>query len=129
MLHERMVEQRGNEQVFVKLAEMGFSSRLAGQIYGLYHNEAVEIIEENPYILIDDIRGFGFQKADQIALNIGFPLDSPVRVAGGVMFVLNLATFESGNTFVMEKPLIEKTQEVLMHGQSQFIDEIGRAHV
>ncbi|MGK0723182.1 SF1B family DNA helicase RecD2 [Aerococcus urinaeequi] len=122
MLHERMVEQRGNEQVFVKLAEMGFSSRLAGQIYGLYHNEAVEIIEENPYILIDDIRGFGFQKADQIALNIGFPLDSPVRVAGGVMFVLNLATFESGNTFVMEEPLIEKTQEVLMHGQSQFID-------
>lgn len=122
MLHERMVEQRGNEQVFVKLAEMGFSSRLAGQIYGLYHNEAVEIIEENPYILIDDIRGFGFQKADQIALNIGFPLDSPVRVAGGVMFVLNLATFESGNTFVMEEPLIEKTQEVLMHGQSQFIE-------
>lgn len=122
MLHERMVEQRGNEQVFVKLAEMGFSSRLAGQIYGLYHNEAIEIIEENPYILIDDIRGFGFQKADQIALNIGFPLDSPVRVAGGVMFVLNLATFESGNTFVMEEPLIEKTQEVLMHGQSQFIE-------
>lgn len=122
ILHERMVEQRGNEQVFVKLAEMGFSSRLAGQIYGLYHNEAIEIIEENPYVLIDDIRGFGFQKADQIALNIGFPLDSLVRISGAILFVLNMATFESGNTYVMVKPLVEKTQEVLMHGQSQFIE-------
>lgn len=122
LLHERIKAQRGNEQVFVKLAEMGFSSRLAAQIYGLYHNEAITLIEENPYILIDDIRGFGFQKADQIALNIGFPLDSPVRIAGAVTFVLNHATFESGNTYVMEQPLIEKTQEVLMQGQSQFID-------
>lgn len=122
MLHERMLEQRGNEQVFVKLAEMGFSSRLAGQIYGLYHNEAVEIIEENPYILINDIRGFGFQKADQIALNIGFPLDSPVRIAGAVLFVLNMVSFESGNTYIMLPALVEKTQEILMSGQSQFLE-------
>lgn len=122
MLHELLKEQQGNQHVFIKLAEMGFSNNFASRIFAKYQNEAIEIIEENPYALIEDIRGFGFQKADQLAMKIGFQFDSDVRVKGALLYSLNEICFSAGNTYVTEDELVKATWNVLVSSQRQQVE-------
>lgn len=121
LLHEILQEQQGNEQIFVKLAEMGFSNQLSAQIFGKYHNEAIEIIEENPYVLIEDIKGFGFKRADDIALRIGFPSDADQRLAGGVVYALDRICMQSGNTYVDKDALADLVADLLSRGHAKSI--------
>lgn len=67
-------EQEAN---FIKLYSFGLSQNMAKRIYDLYQDTSVSKIEENPYILIKDVQGFGFYKCDLLAKNIGFPFIAP----------------------------------------------------
>ena len=46
-------------------------------------------IEENPYRLIDEVRGFGFRKADLIAEKMGVSRDSDIRIKSGIKYALS----------------------------------------
>ena len=43
----------------------------------LIKNEALDIIQENPYQLVEDIEGIGFKRADNLAEQLGIAADSP----------------------------------------------------
>src|SRR5438270_3752947 len=74
------------------------STTHAVKIYKTYGNQAIEQVKSNPYKLAADIYGIGFKTADQIALNMGLPFDSPARLAAGVVFALNQLS-EEGHVF------------------------------
>lgn len=52
----------------------------------------IERIQENPYQLASVVYGFGFLRADAVAMKAGVKYDSPYRVAAGVEHVLEEAT-------------------------------------
>ena len=122
MLHDLLESQQGNEQVFIQLAEMGFSNQLAAKIHAQYHNDAIEIIEENPYALIEDINGFGFKRADELAMHLEFPPDSQVRITGAIIYKLDEICMQSGNTYVEYDGLADQVSELLSEGQVQRIE-------
>ena len=68
-------------------------------------NKAVQIIQDNPYQLITDLAGFGFLKADKIALQIGIDLNSPARIGAAVIHVLNEIA-SRGHTYAFRQKLI-----------------------
>ncbi|MGX7405614.1 exodeoxyribonuclease V alpha subunit [Aerococcus urinaehominis] len=117
MILERLKSQQGDQQVFIKLAELGFSANLSSRIYGLYQQDTLEVIQANPYCLIEDLQGFGFQKADQLAQRLDFPLDAPVRLAGGFYFILNQVCYQSGNTYIDRDQLLGLTMDLLSQAQ------------
>ena len=49
------------------------------RIYKTYGEKAIELIKANPYRLSTDIWGIGFETADELALKLGLPRDSPFR--------------------------------------------------
>lgn len=103
----------GTERILVKLAEYGIPNKLAFQIQDSYKDKTLEIIEENPYQLVEDIQGMGFAIADKIANNLGIESDSPKRFRAGLLYSLLHQSMETGDTYVEARDLLEATLHIL----------------
>ena len=84
------------EQVMVRstmvfLNSYGIGTARAVRIFKEYGETAIEVVRSNPYRLSTDIWGVGFQTADDIALKMGLPRDSPFRAQAAVRHVLETA--------------------------------------
>lgn len=105
-------EGREFAQISFSLREYGITTSQAVRIYSEYGNDALDIIEENPYALAEDIRGISFRGADAIAEKIGIDKNSEFRVSSGIKYILiNFAA--SGSTFVPRDIVIEKACSLL----------------
>lgn len=112
----------GMEKIIIGLNDYGFGSQLAYNIYKMYQDETLEIIQENPYQLVQDIENIGFKKADAIAEQLGFAADSPARLQAAVFYALNELCLSQGNTYTLAGPLLEESLKVLESSRSFIIE-------
>ncbi|MEY2349043.1 SF1B family DNA helicase RecD2 [Lentilactobacillus buchneri] len=106
------------EKTIVGLNSYGFSSAIASAIYQKYHEDALKIISDNPYQLVEDIDGISFKKADAIALRLGIVPDSNERIRAGLMYAIDELCLQNGDTYTTTAPLIQ-TATSLLEGNSQ----------
>jgi len=105
-------EQRRIKEVMLFLQSHQVSTSLAVKIYKQYGDEAIAVVQENPYRLARDIYGIGFLTADKIARDLGLPADSPQRVAAGISYVLSELADE-GHVYAPQETLIAEATEIL----------------
>lgn len=103
----------GMDQVIVGLNRYGFGSQLSFAIYQAYKNEALELIRENPYRLVEEIEGIGFKRADTIAEQLGIAADAPERIRAGILHEIFQAAVQSGDTYVEAEQLLQRTIQIL----------------
>lgn len=84
-------EHIASREVMVKLTHYGITTGQATKLYMTYGNDAVAVLQSNPYKIIDDISGIGFKTADAIALAMGVEKNSDFRLAAGISYVLSCA--------------------------------------
>ncbi len=99
-------------RVSFALQEMGISTGQSVRIYKAYGNDAVTVIKENPYCLVEDIYGMTFRRADEIAMKLGFEPDCQFRLESGVAYVLSQFAM-SGSTFMPKSELVDATVHLL----------------
>src|SRR5438094_952975 len=78
--------------IMVFLQSHGLGVAHAHRIYRTYGDRALDIVKANPYRLADDIRGIGFQTADELALKLGFERQALPRASAALRFILQEAT-------------------------------------
>ncbi len=105
-------EQHGIRELVSMLRSHGISVGTALRIHKQYGAEALSVIQENPYRLALEVWGIGFSKADEIALKMGVPPDSPERIRAGIHFVLWKAS-EEGHVFLPADVLLERVGQML----------------
>jgi len=105
-------EQKEIRAVMIFLQSHGVSSAYAAKIYKCYGNDAIKIVQENPYQLATDIFGIGFLTADKIAQKLRFAKDSELRAQAGILYVLHEMA-EEGHVYFPYEKLIEKCREML----------------
>ena len=76
-------EQRAVRDIMLFLHSHGLSPLRAARIFEAYGERAIQAVSKNPYRLARDIRGIGFQSADQLAERLGIASDSPVSPERG----------------------------------------------
>ncbi len=84
----------------------------------LFGKDAVQKIDENPYVLVDIVYGIDFNKIDKIALEIGIPKDNDFRIKSGIKYALLTASY-NGNTCVLKENLITYLTQVLDVGREE----------
>ena len=104
-------EVKGVRAVMVFLHSYGVGTARAVKIYKQYGDGAIETVRQNPYRLSTDIWGIGFRTADEIALKIGIPRDSPHRAQAAVRHVLSEAA-SNGHVGLPELVAVEQTAEL-----------------
>lgn len=105
-------EQRAIKDVMIFLQSHHISTNLAIKIYKQYGDEALMVVQNEPYKLVQDVRGIGFKTADRIAKALGLAHDAPARIEAGIGYTLSQMSNE-GHVYVPEHELQPKAAEIL----------------
>ncbi|NLE99822.1 MAG: ATP-dependent RecD-like DNA helicase [Anaerolineales bacterium] len=105
-------DQRLIREVMLFLQSHGVTTGLAVRIYKTYGNDALQIVQQDPYRMARDIWGVGFRTADKIARDLGLPLDAPSRVQAGVAYTLSELADE-GHVYAPELDLVDEASALL----------------
>ncbi len=105
-------EQKQIRQVMLFLQSHGVTTGLAVKIYKTYGDDAIRVVQENPYRMARDIWGVGFKTADKIARDLGLPPDAPSRIQAGVAYTLSQLADE-GHVYAPEEELVPAAVRLL----------------
>ncbi len=101
-------ESQGIRDLLLFLQPHNISAAYGVRIYKAYGQQALAIVQENPYRLAMDIRGIGFATADVLARKLGFEYDHPLRAQAGTLYAL-LKTNEEGHVYYPREELVSYT--------------------
>ena len=111
-------------KISIFLQDFGIGNVMASKIYNQYGDDTIKIVEQNPYRLCDEIDGFGFNVADNMALQMGTDPASKFRIASGLKYILMKAANQAGHVYLPENILIESTSRLLNIETEKILDEI-----
>ncbi|HHZ05269.1 MAG TPA: ATP-dependent RecD-like DNA helicase [Clostridiales bacterium] len=87
-INEEMQKIFGVREVMVELSRYGISASHAVQVWKLYGSKALEMVNENPYVLCVDGLNIPFETADSIAVKQEMPSDNVCRIRAGLTHIL-----------------------------------------
>ncbi len=83
-------------------------------IWEKYGEDSLSVLKKNPYRLQMDLDGFGFLKADTLALASGIKKDSPYRIMAAIKYVIEDAQTMCGHCFLPIDDIREKVAKLLV---------------
>ncbi len=111
----------GMRALMIFLAQYGIQPSAAVSAWKKWGQYAVEIIKENPYILCGSGIELEFDKAENMAKKIGFPLEGEARISAGITYILVNNTF-SGHT-CLPYDRLKKTSLMLLEISEERFDK------
>ena len=106
--HQRV----GMRQLMEFFALHQLPSELAVRTYKLYGESAVDLLYDDPYLLMDDGLEAPFGAVDRFAIDLGVAGDDPRRVEAGIQFELRY-NLSAGHAFLPEDKLTAATSQLL----------------
>lgn len=99
VIAEVLASQDFDQEVLSFFMGHGISTKHLAYIQAVYQEHTLDVLQNNPYQLIDDIDGIGFKTADDLALKIGVdPMDEN-RIRAAIVYSLKEACFQDGSTY------------------------------
>ena len=121
MLRETIEQNLGLERIMIQLNEWGFGPQLGMKIYQTYREETVELLTENPYRLIEDVDGVGFQRADELGAKLGITGTHKDRIAAGVLHMLTQGALSEGHVYMDAERILPNVKQMLEQSQPEII--------
>lgn len=106
-------ELRFSKNILFHLSGLGISLSLSKKIYSIFREDTLEIINENPYKLIKNVKGIGFLKADEIALKNNLDKTSPYRIESAIIYILTQKAINFGHVYYPKDKLTEEVSSLI----------------
>ena len=104
--------QIGMRQLMEFFSVHQLPSELAVKTYRIYGESSIDLITEDPYLLMDKGLEAPFGAVDRFAIELGFPGDDHRRIDAGLLFELNY-NLTGGHSFLPEEKLTAATAQLL----------------
>ena len=104
--------QVGMRQLMEFFALHHMPAELAVRTYKLYGDSTVELLYDDPYLLMEEGLEAPFGAVDRFAIELGVAGDDPRRVEAGTLFELNY-NLTGGHSFLPEDKLVPATAQLL----------------
>jgi exodeoxyribonuclease V alpha subunit len=113
-IKEKILSNKDLQNVYASLQEYGLTHKMIRKLSEHYTSAQLllEKIQENPYVLADEVNGIGFKKADLIALIKGIKKDSDYRLMACFKFILSEQA-NKGHVYVTEEVMKKNMREYL----------------
>ena len=98
---------------------------LAVRTYKLYGETAIDLLYDDPYLLMDEQLEAPFGAVDKFAIELGVSAEDHRRVDAGVLFELRY-NLSAGHSFLPEEKLIAATSQLLDISSAAVIDSVTR---
>ena len=112
LIGQQFFEKGEFQSVLFQLSNYGISPNLGIKMYKHYKDKLFQVLQNNPYQVIDAISGVGFLTMDAIALKNGIQAASVMRVRSGILYILNQCE-SRGHMFYPYTQLKLETEELL----------------
>ncbi|WP_243290655.1 ATP-dependent RecD-like DNA helicase [Bacillus sp. FJAT-47783] len=122
-LVETLKAHQGLEQIMIALNQFGFGPQLGMKIYQTYKDLTLNIIQENPYKLVEDIEGIGFIRADELGRHLGISGHHPDRIKAACLFTIEHDSLQEGHVFITKEQLAIKTAQLLKQADGEFVGQ------
>lgn len=96
---EVLNDYEATSHIVIELNKIGFSTKNSLALLKKYSTNALNIVNENIYDLLEDIE-ITFQELDKIALNNGYNLNDERRLLALTINMMNNLTFNTGDTYL-----------------------------
>lgn len=94
------------QNAIVFLLNHGVTIDMANKIISALEGlNVIDIVSDNPFILIDKVERFGFKKADALASSLGIPKTAVCRLKALLCFCLKEVLYSSGNSYIAKSDL------------------------
>ena len=104
--------QVGMRQLMEFFALHHLPAELAVRTYKLYGDNTIELLYDDPYLLMDEGLEAPFGAVDRFAIELGVAGDDPRRVEAGILFELSY-NLTAGHSFLPEEKLVGATAQLL----------------
>lgn len=108
------------------LQKYNITINMAIKIYNTYADKTIEIVQTNPYRLIEDVDGIGFLTADRIAKSMGIADNSIFRIRAGFIHCLQDNSEKNGNTCIHREKLLKETSNLLNLDIDTYIEKFDQ---
>lgn len=101
-------ECKSNGRAYAEFKKLGLTKKAVDNLVNRYGSPdvAIDKVTKNPYILIKEVRGYGWMKADALALKQGFTRDCRDRVLAYTRYYLEAQGDQNGNSWVPVSDLL-----------------------
>lgn len=113
ILHNGLLDYETSYETILHLTKIGFSTKDSMKIYNKYYNETINKINENIYIVIEDIKDMNFKKIDYIALNLGVLKDADIRIDAGIIYIMSELSNIYGHSYFTSEDIYKYLFRVL----------------
>lgn len=111
---KRSVEElKFSKNILFHLTGLGISLSLSKKIYNIFRENTLEVINENPYKLIKNVKGIGFLKADEIALKNNLDKNSLYRIESAILYVLTQKAINFGHVYYPKEKLTNEVSKLI----------------
>lgn len=121
-LYETILDNQINEHILVELYGYNIIGKAAMKIINHYGILTIDKITANPYVLINDIEGIGFIKADEIAKKLKIEENDPRRIKAAIIYAMQTYSYSRGDIYMTYAELNKYTENIL--GFKYQIDKI-----
>lgn len=110
-------DSRALRDIVARLSPYGISAKKAAKVLEAFGGNAMEILQNQPFRLCE-IKGFGFKIVDAIARAVRCSPSDPLRIGGGLCYLLDEAE-QAGHLFLPYEELLQKAHLLLNEGLPQ----------
>ena len=112
-LREVWQKTREVNRALTQLAAYGLTHHQVTSLVDRLGNDALDLLQADPYLIVREIRGFGFKRVDRIARRMGTAKDNPSRIRAGILDCVTSA-LDQGDCWIEFEELIERANALLV---------------
>ena len=128
LIYEVLTNSDYDQEVMQFFMGHGISLKNLGLIQAFYKEKTLEVLQNNPYQLIEDIEGIGFKTADELALKTGGTLDNPHRIKAAIVYSIKQYGFNTGSTYCLIEEIIKTFKQLIYSIEEnvfyEYLDEL-----
>jgi len=112
-LNKTLTEYEASYKTIVSLNEIGFSTRDSLLIYNKYKAKTLDVLNQNIYLVMEDILEITFKKIDNIALKNGFKRDDIRRIQASILYIVDEVCNLYGHSYLLVDEIYNYTIRAL----------------
>lgn len=108
LIYNTLKENENSRKSILELTNCGFSINDATEIYSIYKENTLKILEYNPYCMINVVKNITFPKIDEIRRNFDIDIDDARRIEACIIYCMSELSFETGDTYSFYEEIVNK---------------------
>ncbi|MBQ4634761.1 MAG: ATP-dependent RecD-like DNA helicase [Bacilli bacterium] len=128
-IYNILTNYENSHKTIVYLCDLGFSSGEALNIYNIYRNKTLDVLNENIYEYIEDVENISFLKIDLIRNKLELKNDDERRIKACILYVMRTLTYQNGDTYLTFEIIYNEVLKYLNIGITEsnfasYLDEL-----